>query len=708
MALARHSCPNFSKLRERAVYVGSTGSATRFPLVVAAILSPVARNRVATPGGPIFLSVKVSFFVMASPTILTVTGLAKSFGPDQIFSDLSFQIADREHVALVGVNGAGKSTLLHIIGGVESPSAGEVAVARGARVTFLPQEARFDSQRTVREEARDAFAVALAAGERMRELEQLMQSASGEELDQLFAEYERLSLHFEASGGYDVEHRTDEILSGLGFDLEQLDQPVHTLSGGQKTRVALAKALLADPDLLLLDEPTNHLDLGMLEWLEGFLASWGGACLIVSHDRYFLDRVTSRTLDLSFGRLEDYPAPYARYLDLREERMARRRLEYQEQQELIARTEEFIRRFRAGQRSREARGRQTRLDRLERIERPQEHVPLKLRSAPVLRSGRIVVETTPLSIGYERPGENRVLVTTPELRVERGDRVAIIGENGSGKSTFLRAIVGEQPPLSGRISFGTNVKVGYYAQAHEGLPKDGTPLAILLSFQNFGEEAARNYLGRFLFSGDDVLRPISALSGGERSRLALACLLVEGANLLILDEPTNHLDIQSRETLEEMLSSYDGTVIFVSHDRFFIDRIATRVWNIADGKLAQHLGNYSEMLRQSSRGTQHAPENAVVPRPEIESAPTARRSMPSESRLRKRLAAAERDIGRLEGQLNELSDAIAIAGIDGKAEELSRLGTAYTAAQLELDGAYQQWEEVNAELEALAVGVPTE
>ena len=522
---------------------------------------------------------------MPPPTVLTVNDLAKSFGPDEIFRNVSFQVADREHVALVGVNGAGKSTLLRIIAGIDTASEGEIAIARGARVAVLAQEPRFESDRTVRQEAQLAFEEALSALARMRELEDAMQSASGEVLDQLFQEYERLSLHFEVAGGFDVEHRTEEVLMGLGFSSEQMDEPVRTLSGGQKTRIALAKALLADPDLLLLDEPTNHLDLGMLDWLEGFLGSWRGAFLVVSHDRYFLDRVTSRTLDLSFGQLEDYPAPYGRYLVLRAERRSRQLQEYEEQQELIARTEEYIRRYKAGQRSREARGRQTRLDRLERLGRPQEHAALTLRVQPTIRSGREVVTASPLRVGYSSSGGERTLLGTPELRVERGDRVAIIGQNGSGKSTLLRTIVGELPPLSGRVGFGTNVKIGYYAQGHEGLPVDGSPLSILVASQPMSEEAARTYLARFLFRGDDVHRPVSALSGGERSRLALACLLVEGANLLILDEPTNHLDIQSRETLEEMLTAYDGTVVFVSHDRFFIDRVATRVWDIAEGRL---------------------------------------------------------------------------------------------------------------------------
>lgn len=646
---------------------------------------------------------------MPPATVLTVNELARSFGPDQIFSGVSFQMSDREHVALVGVNGAGKSTLLRIVAGTDVPSAGEVSIARGARLAVLEQEPRFASRRTVREEARSAFDEALSAQSRMRELESAMQSATGSELDLLFQEYERLSLHFELAGGYDVEHRTDEVLTGLGFSPAQMDEPVATMSGGQKTRVALAKALLSEPDLLLLDEPTNHLDLEMLEWLEEFLVSWRGAFLVVSHDRYFLDRVTTRTLDLSFGRLEDYPAAYARYLKLREERMERRRQEYEEQQELITRTEEFIRRYKAGQRSREARGRQTRLDRLERIERPQEHDALELHVNPTLRSGRAVLTTTPLRAGYEASGTESVLVETPELRVERGERVAIMGPNGGGKSTLLKTLVGQIPALKGRVSFGTNVKMGYYAQGHEGLPATGTPMSVLLDRQPMGEESARSYLARFLFGADEVNRPISALSGGERSRLALALLLVEGANLLVLDEPTNHLDIQSRETLEQLLANYDGTVVLVSHDRFFVDRVATRTWEITGGALNQYLGTYTDAQRAKARqtGPAEAEPRTPVSAVNLEApAKQARRSGgETESRLQRRLATAERDISKLEARLNELSDAIAIASVDADTVRLARLGIDYAEAEAELSGAYAQWEALNEQIESLATPV---
>lgn len=655
-----------------------------------------------------------------SPTVmLSVQDLTKYYGSNQIFSGVSFQIAEREHVALVGVNGAGKSTILRIIAGIEQADQGRVVLAAGSRVTYLPQEAKFSSNRTVLEEARHAFEPVLRAAERMRAIEGELGTASDEEMDRLLEEYDRLHQRFEIHGGYAIEHRSEQVLSGLGFDETQFDEPVNRLSGGQKTRVALAKALLAEPDLLLLDEPTNHLDLEMLEWLEAFLRGWGGACLVVSHDRYFLDRVTTRTMEIGFGRLEDYPAPYSGYLKLRQERRARQWKEYEEQQEYIARTEEFIRRYKAGQRSREARGRQTRLERLERIEQPQEHQELNIRIGPTLRSGQMVLKTTPLQIGY-RQGEqggngSGVLLTTKDLLIERGDRVGLIGPNGSGKTTLLRTLTGELQPLKGRIDRGTNVKVGYYAQAHEQLPAEGTPLSVVLGAQPMGEESARNYLGRFLFSGDDVFKPVAGLSGGERSRLALALLLLQRANFLILDEPTNHLDISAREALEEMLAEFDGTILFVSHDRFFVDRIATRIWAAEDGHLVTALGNYTDYQRLKGRRPdlikQQLPEPVVPaaqpePKPSDRSQPGGRRGK-SDSRLQKTVGQLERDIGRLEGRLNELSDELAIAGVDQDFEAMARLSEELEAAQTALDEAYARWEEASEALQEVATGTGT-
>src|SRR3954452_15334387 len=353
-------------------------------------------------------------------TILTVNTLAKRYITDLIFSDISFQVSEGEHIGVVGPNGTGKSTLLKIIAGIEHASEGSISPLRGLRITYLAQEARFESARNVREEALDAFAPLHALRERMTEIEHALGETSDDAaLERLMEEYDAASVAFETGGGYDIEHRTDAVLHGLGFDESNWDMAVQTLSGGQKTRVALAKALLESPDLLLLDEPTNHLDLVALEWLEGFMTSHRGAFIVVSHDRYFLDKVTSRTLDLTFGRLEDYPAGYGRYLILREERLARRMKEYEEQQAFIARTEEFVRKYKAGQRSKEARGRATRLARVERIARPQESEKLKLSIAADLRSGRVVLGTDRLRVGYKNGAQVTELVRTPELEIQR-------------------------------------------------------------------------------------------------------------------------------------------------------------------------------------------------------------------------------------------------------------------------------------------------
>jgi ATP-binding cassette, subfamily F, member 3 len=620
---------------------------------------------------------------------------------------------EREHVALVGVNGAGKSTVLRAIAATEEPSGGRIVRGEGLRITYLPQEARFRSSRTVLEEARRAFEPVHKAAARMREVEECLAVASGPELDELLGEYDRLHHRFEVHGGYEMEHRSEEVLSGLGFSEEQFGQRVSQLSGGQKTRVALAKALLADPDLLLLDEPTNHLDLAMLDWLESFLKSWGGACIVVSHDRYFLDRVTTRTLDLSFGRLEDYPASYAGYLKLKVERHYRRMKEYQEQQEFIARTEEFIRRNRAGQRSREARGRQTRLDRMERIERPREHQELSISIAPASRSGDLVLRTSALTIGFSadernESGEPDLLLTTPELSILRGERIGLIGANGTGKTTLLRTLMGEHEPLKGRFEFGTNVKIGYYAQAHEQLPDEGTPLSVVLGAQPMGEESGRTFLGRFLFTGEDVFKPVGSLSGGERSRLALALLLLKRANFLVLDEPTNHLDISSREALEEMLNAFDGTILFVSHDRYFVDKLATRIWAIEHGTVVPSLGNFTDYQRGHIAPEVKVKAKAAGPTEGAAVSTNGRvlsGGVKSDGDAKKAVTRAEREIATLESRLNQISDEIAIAEIDHRFEEMARLSEEYEETQALLEDAYAKWERASADSDQVATRI---
>ena len=666
---------------------------------------------------------------MAGVTILTVTDLDKRYISDLIFSDLTFQVGEGEHIGVVGPNGVGKSTLLKIIAGIEEPSGGTVAPLRGLKITYLPQEARFDSDRDVREEALQAFAPLHALRDRMTAIEQALATTTDDAaLERLMAEYDAASVAFETGGGYDTEHRAEAVLHGLGFDETNWHMQVRTLSGGQKTRVALAKALLEGPDLLLLDEPTNHLDLAALEWLEGFLTSHHDAFIVVSHDRYFLDKVTKRTIDLAFGRLEDYPAPYGRYLTLREERMARRLKEYEEQQAFIARTEEFIRKYKAGQRSKEARGRATRLARLERLERPQESEKLRLAMASDLRSGRVVLGTDRLHVGYTNGGRATELMRTPDLEVLRGDRVALIGPNGGGKTTFLRTLMGEIPPLAGKFYFGTNVRPAYYAQGHEQLELGRTVIETIQETQPMLEEAARTLLGRFLFSDDDVFKSVAALSGGERSRLALAKLTLARSNFLILDEPTNHLDIAAREALEGVLDDYDGTLLIVSHDRYFIDRLATQVWAIGEDRLVRpYIGNYTEYVREAARArgkaapTGREPQKTLKPAapeptptpPQQEparangTAPAGGRARGGEERRvrerQKQLAEAERQIGTWEERLNGLSAEMAAAGGGGQLDRLTALSQEYDRLHEQLEGLYGRWTQLTAELDELAL-----
>ncbi|HEX2281509.1 MAG TPA: ABC-F family ATP-binding cassette domain-containing protein [Thermomicrobiales bacterium] len=643
-------------------------------------------------------------------TILTANKLSQRFVTDLIFDDVTLQINEREHIALVGSNGAGKSTLLKILAGSQEPTSGSVVVQAGLRVAYQAQEARFDRERSLYDEALDAFEAVRETGRKMSAIEQEMAEADGDRLESLLEQYSRLSTEFEAHHGYEMEHLTAQVLSGLGFPEDMFGQPVNRLSGGQKTRVALAKALLSDPDLLMLDEPTNHLDLQAIEWLEGFLKSWNRAFIVVSHDRYFLDKVTTRTLDMAFGRLEDYPGGYTRYLKLREERYARRVKEYEEQQEFIARTEEFIRKYKAGQRSREAKGRETRLARLERIDRPQVQDNLNLGIRATQRSGRMAMTAKKLAIGYPSSdgSDPDVLVRREdELAIERGDRVALLGPNGSGKTTALRSFVGDQPLLSGRIDWGTNVRVAYYAQGHEGLDPSRTVLNTILHDQPMGEEAARTLLGRFLFSADDVFKQVSALSGGERSRLALARLTLERANFLVLDEPTNHLDIQARETLEQALDQYDGTILFVSHDRYFIDRIANRIWAIEDRTMQTYLGNYTDMLRERERRQPNAAEAPVQTKPSSPAPASngARRDQRQLDRalkeVQKRLTATERRISKLEERLNNLSDDLSRASIDQDVEKVAEIGSEYESVQEELEHVYDEWSAIGAEHETL-------
>jgi len=686
-------------------------------------------------------------------TILTVTNLSKSFVVTQIFEKVNFQVSEGERIALVGVNGAGKSTLLKIIAGDDEADGGTIIKARGLRVTYLPQEVTYvgDSQHTILEEIRAAFADVEEMRAKMQQLEAAMagDGAGGAIFDALMEEYGELSQQFEQQGGYDYETRIDQVLLGLGFSHNQLGQQLGRLSGGQKTRVALAKALLTDPDLLLLDEPTNHLDLAALEWLEDFLGKWQGTVILISHDRYFLDKATNRTLEMTFGTMEDYAGGYSRFLDLKAERMEQRMSEYTAQQDYIARTEDFIRRYKNSQKYRQARGRQKQLDRMERKQAPKEAAQLKLKFTTDLRSGQAVMTTDGLAVGYRtrKDGEaqERVLFTVKDTEVRRQDRIALVGPNGSGKSTLLKTIVGELLPVRGNLELGSNVVVAYYAQAHEGLNHAASIIDEIRSVQPMTEEAARTFLGRFMFSGDDVYRPVGNLSGGERSRVALAKLMLLRANFLILDEPTNHLDINAREALEEMLNDYQGTVLFVSHDRFFIDAIATVTWAVRHHRVESFVGNYSDYHAEIARREREGIGNAqrlgkAVATPAPTSGTAASNGSPpaangngkrnpgspaptpssgktngkrdgggrnghlgglvvvSQKVSSREVEAMERQIAQLEDRLRSLTDELGAATEQRDVTIISRLGSDYETAEQELERKYKEWERLAAQV----------
>ncbi|HUT15544.1 MAG TPA: ATP-binding cassette domain-containing protein [Anaerolineae bacterium] len=619
-------------------------------------------------------------------SILAAEQLTKYYGAQDIFSNLSFQISHGERIALVGVNGVGKTTLLRIISGLESPDSGRLSKAKSLRIGYLSQRADLGSGRTLYEEMAEIFAHLRAQQAQLHQLEREM--ADPESRATVMRRYGELLQRFELAGGYAYEHEIRRVLMGLGFAEADFSKLPAVLSGGQRTRAQLAKLLLAKPDLLLLDEPTNHLDLEAIRWLEDYLGQWKGSLLIVAHDRYFLDKVANRVWEMSFGALEQYRGRYSHYVELRFERRARRQAEYDAQQEHIARTKDFIRRYKAGQRAREARGRQKRLDRLERLQRPREQRTIQFALSSKTRGGNDVLATGGLEIGYDQP-----LIECPDLLLLRQERVALLGPNGCGKTTFLKTVLGEVPPLAGQVRIGANVHLAYLAQGHEDLDENSTVLDEILKVENLALEKARGFLGRFLFSGDDVFKPIADLSGGERGRVTLAKLALRGANFLLLDEPTNYLDIESQELLERVLLDFDGTIVFVSHNRYFIDALATQMWVVDNGQLRVYPGNYSAYLEQVNE--QEAQAEA---RPRTRETQNKRQGERRRAQTRKPAqlrqttqAALETDIHQLETRLSVLARELELASLRQQVNRLYDLGQEYQDVQQRLEQRLTEW-----------------
>ena len=636
--------------------------------------------------------------------ILTATGLSKFFGAQDIFSSLSFEINHGDKIALIGANGVGKTTLLRILCGLEAPDEGSVAASKSLRISYLPQQTTFTSQRPLFQEMLTVFSDLEERREHLRQMERRIEVSAG--APELLEQYGKAMERFEIDGGYEYEGRIKRVLSGLGLGRGDYDKPVELLSGGQKTRAQLAKLLLEEPNLLVLDEPTNYLDLAATEWLEKYLISWSSSLVVVAHDRYFLDKIVNRVCEMTFGSMEFYRGNYSHYVVQRQERLERRRKEYKEQQEFIAKTEDFVRRFKAGQRSKEARGRLKRLERMERIVRPRTQKAMHLPLQAGFRSGNEVLILKEAVIGYPDAGDGSPLrlFSAPDLILRRRQCTALMGPNGSGKTTFLRTVLDQLAPLEGRIRLGANVRVGYLAQSYEDLDPDNSIVQEIRSVKPLPMSQARSFLGRFLFSGDDVFKPISTLSGGEQGRVALAKLALQGANLLLLDEPTSHLDIASREVIERVLSAFDGTILFVSHDRYFIDALATHIWAIEDGVLRAHEGNYSAyaqardvalQVKQDARARTRERERQTKQRTHAQSAVSQGNTWWERRQREQRTAELESSIALLEGRLRAIEEALATASESQDADSIWQLGTEHPAIERELHEKLAVWADID-------------
>ncbi|HAJ00220.1 MAG TPA: ABC transporter ATP-binding protein [Dehalococcoidia bacterium] len=617
--------------------------------------------------------------------LLTTSSIGITYGVDIIFSNINVEINERARIGIVGPNGGGKTSLLEILTGGLDPSAGSVKLARGMRVGYVPQAPEMTVSGSLKDEIMTAF-------DRLKWLEDAMETGArdldqtnADDDDQVGERYAALLDEYESLGGYSYENTMDRMVEGLGLTQRALQTPAAHASGGERARVALAQALLGEPNLLILDEPTNHLDMKGLAWLERFLTHYPSAVVVVSHDRYFLDRTVNQVWDLDHGGIEHYVGNYSKFRTLKAERALTRQREYAKQQEFIAKEEDFIRRYHAGQRAREAKGRQTRLNRLERIDQVENDRAITLSSRTFQRSDQTVLRTHGLTVGYPDNDPPIELFSVPDMKLERGSRVALVGPNGTGKTTLLATLLGLLPPVSGRITLGRNVAVGYHRQGLDDLDLDTSVLDSMLDAKEMSFGEARSYLARFLFQGEDVFRQVGDCSGGERSRLALARLLVHEPNLLILDEPTTHLDIPSREALEQVLLAYEGTLLFVSHDRQFASLLAQELWVVEDGELQQFLGTFEEWLESDK-------EKAEEPAAPKKARPS--RSRPQQEKKSPSPAADEhmiRIIDGLETRLLEIQLELEEASEQRDLELIASKGEEYDRTKMELDEKLAAW-----------------
>jgi len=632
--------------------------------------------------------------------ILSAQHIAKSFGVNAVLRDVSLTVQQGDRIGLVGVNGCGKSTLMRILAGLDAQDGGEISLVRGLRVGYLAQQNMVTSGETVWNELQKVYEQVFAMEKKLRELEDEMVHAhtDAQRFAQLSADYDRLTQRFEEADGYSWKSMVSGVLNGLGFKPAQYDQCVDSLSGGEQTRLCLARLLLQKPDLLLLDEPTNHLDMETLQWLENYLAAYKGSVLVISHDRYFLDHVCTGIVEILMGSSEQYNGNYTRYIAQRQERFESRMRAYEIQQKEIERQQAIIARYRMFNREKSIRAAESRekaLDRMEKLEKPVDERAIRFSFEARRRTGEDVLQLTEMSKSF---GEKH-LFHDLTLRVRAGDRVALIGPNGVGKSTLIKIIVGEEQPDTGFIRYGSNVDIGYYDQHQSTLHADKTVLdEIWDRFPQMEQSNVRGALGMFLFTGDDVFKPIHTLSGGEKGRVALTALMLRKDNLLLLDEPTNHLDMDSREVLEDALADFGGTIITVSHDRYFINRIANRIIEMQPDGVTEYIGNYDDYIERKNRPVAIEAE-AGKTKTELEK--EKRREKLSRQALRQlkiRAQEAEKAVGVKEAEIAELEAQMADPSLYSDAQKSADVQRAYQKAQQALQTLYEQWEAAEAAL----------
>lgn len=640
--------------------------------------------------------------------ILSCQNISKAFVENQVLKNVSFHIEDHEKAAIVGINGAGKTTLLRIIVGEMTPDDGQVVLAKDKTLGYLAQNSTVDTSHTIYEELLSVKADLLRLEEKIRECENNMKHADGDALEDLMKQYTSLTHAFETGGGYLYRSELVGVLKGLGFTEDEFSKPVATLSGGQKTRVALGRLLLQNPDLIILDEPTNHLDMNSIAWLETYLLNYKGAVLIVSHDRYFLDRIAGKVIEIDQSKATTFMGNYSDYAVKKEQLRVAAWNAYMNQQREIKHQEEVIEKLKSFNREKSikrAESREKMLDKIEVIEKPSEvRTDMKLTLTPRILSGNDVLTVEHLSKSFD----SHKLFTDVNFEIKRGEHVAIIGDNGSGKTTLLKILNGLVPADQGTFRLGSNVEIGYYDQEHHVLHSEKTLFEeISDDYPYLNNTQIRNVLAAFLFTGEDVFKRISDLSGGERGRVSLAKLVLSNANFLILDEPTNHLDIMSKEILEDALNGYEGTILYVSHDRYFINRTAHRILDLTEGQFVSYFGNYDYYLEKhdtvmaaiEANAPQNADADSAVAAKAAESEVKLdwKAQKEEQARLRKKendLKKCEEKIAELEARISEIDTEMSDPAIGTQVAKLQELSKEQTSCQKQLEKLYEQWEEL--------------